>query len=232
MAAQKVRIRRPIKAALRSRYPPLGWLRDNSNDYVVNPTRPAHFGVPFQIDANASPYVPPPTASTTPIALGGGNASIIQSSATRTINPSKEIADAFEEMQARVAAVEKAIAGIPPQPARAGHNNPPEPIEDAPLSSGEWQELRRLIDVLKTQTALPTQEPTETIQAPGWLKVLTGKVLSFLGRHSEEFSSEFAKKLGENAADMAKWYAAWNLLSGQISGLGDAISAWLRSLGL
>ena len=76
---------------------------------------------------------------------------------------------------------------------------PPEPIEDIPLSAAEWTETRQLLAILKEQIVVPAHEPIEAKAAASKLKVIGGNVLSFLGRRSEEFSSEFAKKAGATA---------------------------------
>ena len=117
--------------------------------------------------------------------------------------PAMEIASAFEAIQERIRVLEIAFSRMPPPPAGLGHNNPPEPIQDIPLSAAEWAETGQSLAVLKEQIVVPAHEPIEAKGAASRLKVIGGNVLSFLGRHSEEFSSEFAKKAGATAGVVA-----------------------------
>jgi hypothetical protein len=151
---------------------------------------------------------------------------------------SKEISDVFEAMQERVRVLEIEVSRMPPPPAGLGHNNPPEPIEAVPFSAAEWAEMRGLLSVLKEQVIVPTREPQEAKAAASTLKLIGEKLLSFIGRHGEEYSSELSKKLGGNTADLLKYwvltyygYSTLKALGADLIGLHDHVQAWLRLLG-
>ena len=153
--------------------------------------------------------------------------------------PAMEIASAFEAIQERIRVLEIAFSRMPPPPAGLGHNNPPEPIQDIPLSAAEWAETRQLLAVLKEQAVVPAQEPKEAKAAASRLKVIGGNVLSFLGRHSEELS-EFAKKAGATAGVVAPGAIVYVLAYGEASlktfatdliEVYNLVEAWVHLLG-
>lgn len=58
--------------------------------------------------------------------------------------------------------------------------------------------MRGLLAVLKEQVIVPAQEPKEANEAASKLKLIREKLLSFIGRNGEEYSSELSKKLGSH----------------------------------
>jgi hypothetical protein len=56
-----------------------------------------------------------------------------------------DVAALHAEMQKRITAIEEAIAHLPNETAGIGHNNPPEPIEDAPLEEPERSALAQAL---------------------------------------------------------------------------------------
>ncbi len=148
----------------------------------------------------------------------------------------------FEMIQERLRVLEIAFSRMPPPPVGLGHNNPPEPIEDIPLSAAEWTETGQLLAVLEEQTV--AHEPIEAKAAASKLKAIAENVLSFLGRHSEEFSSEFAKKAGATAGVAAAGAAAAGLVvlahygeaslktfATDLIEVSNLVEAWVHSLG-
>ena len=90
---------------------------------------------PEAMPAAASPFLSSPAAS---LALS-------------PTTPAMEIASAFEATQERIRVLEIALSRMPPPPAGLGHNNPPEPIENIPLSAAEWAETRQLLALLESR---------------------------------------------------------------------------------
>ena len=154
-----------------------------------------NFGTPEEAPADTVMHRPPNLL----LNLSSVSSTRTSGTGTPSLTPSKEIVSAFEAMQERIRVLEIALSRMPPPPAGLGHNNPPEPIENIPLSAAEWAETGQLLAILKEQKVVPAHEPIEAKAAASRLKVIGGNVLSFLGRHSEEFSSEFAKKAGATA---------------------------------
>jgi hypothetical protein len=156
------------------------------------------------------------------------------SSGTASFRKKEEVEEAFKAMQERLRVLEITISQMPPPPAGLGHNNPPEPIEDLPISAAEWEEVRRSLDVLKQQPVAPEQEPKEAKIALSRLKAIREKVLSYLGRHFDEFSSASAKTLGAGAATWVLAHYGHASLASLANGVIDLSShaeVWLRSLG-
>ena len=158
--------------------------------------------------------------------------------------PPLVVVSAFEALQERIRFLEITLSRMPPPPAGLGHNNPPEPIEDLPLSAAEWREIRQSLATLKEQAIVPAREPKEAEAAASILKVIGEKILSFLGRRAEEFSSEFAKKAGAAAGEKAVYAAFAGLLvlayygepslksvATDLIEVHNLIEAWVHSLG-
>ena len=160
-----------------------------------------------------------------------------RATATLTISQSKETLDAFEAMQERIRDLEIAISRMPPPPAGLGHNNPPEPIEDVPVTLAEWEEVRWLLGVVKEQPVAPAQDPIKAKAAASRLKAVGEKILSFTGRRFEEFLSEFSKKLGASAGAaalvvFASYGHAWlNMFATGLIDVCSLVQAWVHSLG-
>ena len=167
------------------------------------------------------------------------NDAVERMEATLTVTPSQDNVTAFEEMRERVKVLEDLIAWMPPQDRHGiGGNFPPEPIEDAPLTGAEWSELRQLVVVLRSQTALPEQKPVEAIEAKSRLKAIADKILSFLGRCADDYRSGFFTQLGKRSADAVAvtavllcGHSTLSHLADVLMSSSDAVQAWLHTLG-
>jgi hypothetical protein len=153
---------------------------------------------------------------------------------TATVPGNPSASEAAASIQERIRILEITVSRMPPPPAGLGHNNPPEPIEGVPFSAAEWAEMRGLLAGLKEQVIVPTREPQEAKAAVSTLKVIGEKLLSFIGRHGEEYASELSKKLGGRTADAVLVYYGYHTLKSlgtDLIGLHDHVQAWLRMLG-
>ena len=168
--------------------------------------------------AAASPVLSPPAASLT----------------LSPTTPVVEIASAFEAIQERIRVLE---IRMPPPPAGLGHNNPPEPIEGVPFSAAEWAEMRGLLAVLKEQAVVPAHEPKEAEAAASRLQMIGEKILSFLGRHGDEFSSAFAKTAGTMAVPWVMYElahygeASLKAFATDLIEVHNLVEAWVHLLG-
>jgi hypothetical protein len=152
-----------------------------------------------------------------------------------TITPSQNILTAFAAMQERVGVLEDLMAWMPsPDRHGIGGNFPPEPIEDAPLSGAEWSELRQLVVVLRSQTAIPEEKPVKAIEAEGRLKVFADKIRSFLGRWTSGVVNVLSEAV---AAEAVHWWtvhyghSALSHLAEVLASSSDAVQSWLHLLG-
>jgi hypothetical protein len=82
---------------------------------------------------------------------------------------SPSTADLHMVMLARLETLKAAMAALPSAPAGLGHNHPPEPIEDQPLTPAELEGLKTAVTVLQAQPPEPTQPPPEAEKAAGVL---------------------------------------------------------------
>jgi hypothetical protein len=158
--------------------------------------------------------------------------------ATATVTPSQELQAAFASMQERVKVLEDLLAWMsPPDRHGIGANFPPEPIDDAPLSSAEWSDLRQDIVVLRSQEVVPAQQPTKAIEAESLLRAYANKIRSFLSRLVEEYSSSLAQRLGDlsavalPAALVFYGHGALSHLSNVLVSVSEAVQSWLHLLG-
>jgi hypothetical protein len=124
-----------------------------------------------------------------------------------------------------IVAIEATIAKLPITPAGIGHNKPPEPIEPAPLSRQEIDEIRNLISNLKALPILPAEIPGEAVKAPSRLKKWATKVLAYGGKQADNFVSEGVKAAG-------KWWPIWVMFQDQLITLANSIEAWIKALGI
>ena len=102
------------------------------------------------------------------------------------------------------------------------------------MSAAEWAETRQLLAVLKEQTVVPAREPIEAEAAASILKVIGEKILSFLGRRSEELSSEFVKKLGAAAGVYVVAHygeASLKTFATDLIEVHHLVEVWVHSLG-
>jgi hypothetical protein len=149
--------------------------------------------------------------------------------------PQPELRDAaalHAEMQKRIAMLEETIAKLrpPPEPG-IGHNNPPEPLEDEPLSAEDRRELSQALDVLKSQPPQPPDDGEAAGNAAIIVKAKAEKAQSWIARQADSFVSEAVKEAGKG---FGRWAprALFLLLADYLWGLHDIAIQWLQALHL
>jgi hypothetical protein len=135
------------------------------------------------------------------------------------------------EMLERIAELEKTLAEVQPPPVGIGHNNPPEPIDDAaPLTIEETQSVHNAIAVLKTQPIIPGSEPKEAVEAANRLLEFGKKVTGYIAAKADVFVDAAAKSAG---SEFGKWtvkLAAWTMVAKLLADVGNTALQWLHSV--
>lgn len=111
-----------------------------------------------------------------------------------------------------------------------GHNQPPEPLEDEPLTDAELQALLGSTSLLKSQPVDPSDKRSEVIEAANVLESLSAKVTSYLAQKGDLFVTEAVKAVGTETGKWATRLALWALVGSAIVNASNAVFAWLHSL--
>jgi hypothetical protein len=142
-----------------------------------------------------------------------------------------EITELYAEMQERISAIEEGLSRLPKGGAGIGHNNPPEPIEDAPVDEGERSALEQALAVLKAQPVEPGDKGAAAAAPVAFLRIIADKARSWLARQADSFISEATKEAGK---EFGKWSsrALWAFIASQLLGLSDIAVKWLHAIHL
>jgi hypothetical protein len=142
-----------------------------------------------------------------------------------------DVQDFYDEMQQRVRELEGTLQQAPKPPAGIGHNQPPEAIEEAPLSQKDREEIAVAITVLKEQTVTPWDAGRAAEAARNTIKSKGEKLREWLAKHGESFASEAVKSAGK---EFGKWAPRvfLGLLVDQMLGVSEAVLTWLKHLPL
>jgi hypothetical protein len=145
----------------------------------------------------------------------------------RTSDPNALHAKMIEQIKA----LEPEIADLRKHQQRRsiGDNNPPEPIEPAPLSAKELDEIRRAITVLKNQPPVPTVRSSKVKAALALLTKSAAATVTYVGKQADNFITAAVTKSGEEAG---KWIVKCILVYELLQKLADTANQWWQSLPL
>lgn len=144
--------------------------------------------------------------------------------------PPLNTTELHKEMLARLEALEAAVVSLPTASAGIGHNHPPEPIEDQPLTAADLKELKAAVALLKTQPPEPTQPPPEVEKAAGVLVTVTSKVGKYLAIKGDLFITEAVKSAGSETGKLLVKVPVWAALFTALTAASGAVAAWLHSI--
>jgi len=135
--------------------------------------------------------------------------------------------EAYERLQKNVQALKDLLSRIPEQPAGMGHNYPPEPLDDYPLTADDQKELTVAISIVENQTIQPPDKGEEAKVAAIVIETKAQKIKSWLARQGDNFVTEAIKETGK---EFGKWMprAFWLFLIERMLGVTDTITAWLK----
>ena len=107
-----------------------------------------------------------------------------------------------------------------------GYNNPPEPLD---IETADIEEIKEAVQVLKIQTASPSDKGAEAVQAVERIEKKASKLREWAERRGEEFASEVTKAVGKQTGTwLTGGFALW--LVDQLLGLSKLAHAWLQAL--
>jgi hypothetical protein len=142
------------------------------------------------------------------------------------------------EMIEQIEALERAMAGQRERRRRGiGHNKPPEPIEDPPLSTKDLGEIRTAMAVLKRQPPVPSVLSIEARTAVTLLmkfgdrlRPLGRTVGGYILKQADSFVTKAVEKAGEEVGKRIVQSPFWIVLINKIPALADVAHRWLESL--
>lgn len=140
-------------------------------------------------------------------------------------------------LQARIAEAEAAFQEVEPHlqneaPPGLGHNNPPERIDEAPVSRAEFEELRAAIAILKAQPVEPSEDDKKL--ATGATETVDGivkKIGTYVNKLADVFVTELVKRGAQATVGIGGW-EVWRKLGGSLQNVVDAAQHWLHSINL
>ncbi|MCI0600146.1 MAG: hypothetical protein L0Y60_11630 [Beijerinckiaceae bacterium] len=134
------------------------------------------------------------------------------------------------EMLARIDTLEQALERI--SKPGIGHNQPPEPLEEEPLTAVDFQALSNAISILKAQPVEPANMPTEAIEAENTLQNLIKKTTTYLAQKGDLFITEAVKAAGSETGKLVPRLAFWAFFADALVNAGHAVAAWLHTVHL
>jgi len=132
-----------------------------------------------------------------------------------------EAAEVHAQMLERIAELEKALAEAALPPA-IGHNKPPEPIDDLPLTNLEKTDLQTALLILKTQPVYPDDDGAIAREAAQKIETIGSKLRAWCATQADNFVTEAVKKAGAVAGAGLAAYLATKLL-----GLSAIVMEWI-----
>ncbi len=128
----------------------------------------------------------------------------------------------IQRLQARVAEVESALAGI-------GHNRPPEPLEEQPLTRAELGELKGALTTLDTQPVEPADNGAAATTANQTLTSTRDKIRGWLAQ-AREAAARAAINTVVGEGLKALGVRLWPLIEQGLTKIIEIASRWLYML--
>lgn len=102
----------------------------------------------------------------------------------------------FGEMQRYISELERALINLQERPVGIGHNRPPEPIEEVPLTKIDVQNITVNIDILKSQKPYNVDDKEKVNNAIGQLTSISKKLGNYFAEKGKTFIDEAIKAAG------------------------------------
>ena len=133
------------------------------------------------------------------------------------------------EVLDRLAALEAAVEELRDQPPMMGHNRPPEPLEDVPLTPGDGRIIKLVIKAVRAEVQKPTPAVGEVEEGASKLHSVAFRLGQWLKQRFDQGADAFAKTLGAGLAAvlLAKLTALYETLVGAF----QAIANWIEVVG-
>ena len=130
-----------------------------------------------------------------------------------------------QEVLDRLAALEAAVEELRGEPPMMGHNRPPEPLEDVPLTSSDNRTIRLVIEAVRAEVQKPTPAVGEVEEGASRLHSVAFRLGQWLKQRFDLGADAFVKTLGAGiaAALLVKFTALYETLVSAF----QAISNWI-----
>jgi hypothetical protein len=113
-------------------------------------------------------------------------------------------------------------------PAGIGHNNPPDAIDDLPVSREDFAETEQMIARVMQEVRSAKPDKESVASTATWIRRALWKATLWFAKKADMAADEFAKKVGGYCAAAVPLAAAWAL--GQIPRLLDTLADLAKSL--
>ncbi len=147
---------------------------------------------------------------------------------------SAHVAGVIDEIRARfeverhAEAVAALLAAPDLLPASIGHNNPPDAIDDLPISQEDLAETERMIGRVLREVGEAKPDKGVVAKAAVWIRRALSAAALWFAKKADIAAGEFAKKFGGYCAAAALPAIAWSV--GQMPRLLDAFSDLAKSM--
>jgi len=133
--------------------------------------------------------------------------------------PRREVLD-------RLAALEAAVEELRHQPPTMGHNRPPEPLEDVPLTPDDDRNIELAVETVRAEVQKPTPAVGEVEEGASKLRSVALRLGQWLKRRFDQGAGAFSATLGAGIAAelLGKLKAFYETLVGAV----QAISNWIE----
>ncbi len=135
---------------------------------------------------------------------------------TRVLPPEEDPQIPFDEMQKYISELESALAEIRNAPAGIGHNKPPEPLEQTPLTVIDIQNINININILKEQKPYEIENKEQVSGAFNSLKEISSKLGEYFADKGKIFIDEAVKaagaEIGKRGTQLGAIYTAYEIL--------------------
>ena len=136
------------------------------------------------------------------------------------------------EMLRRISSLEEAMTQMSAGVAGIGHNHPPEPIEEFPLTVADQREITVAIDVLKAQPIEPQDDGKSATEAAETLKSKGQKIGEWLAKQADNFVSEAVKEAGKEFGKWGTRAAIWAIILDKLFSVHEIVGQWVSHIHL
>jgi len=149
--------------------------------------------------------------------------------AMHALKPQTDELTARQHVLDRLAALEIAVAELDDKDAMIGHNQPPEPLEDTPLTADDRRTAKLVIEVVRAEAEKSVPDVSRLDQEASKLRRIGARLGEWLQTQIDVGANAFSKTLGIGlaAALIAKLTGPYEALVGA----SQAIANWIGHLG-
>lgn len=134
----------------------------------------------------------------------------------------------FQRLQDQLVNLETLIQPLIQHSGNMGHNNPPEPIDDLPITGDDWVDMQASIEAIREQTALDEPSVEEVEERRNWLSEAARKLSGWVSGKVDAGVGAFVKVVGAGLG--AEVTVGIDEILGAINGVTQAVGNWINTL--